>query len=252
MGSDHEVYTDSTFGIPAVYLNDWPDRYIHTHRDVPENIDASKLERAAFIGAVTALALADAGAGSADALWRVTRAASLARTARFLAQPAAGSAEDAAAAARFHLWHERAIGESLARFVAITPALRRQLDGHAATTAALLGPIPPEPAPSSQGDAAIVYRRQGQPRGPLTAFGYDYLGDKLGAEKAKALALLRHEGARGEGGEYAYEALNLADGTRTVRQVRDALTAIYGPVPLEAVAEYLRAAASIGLVAPVK
>jgi hypothetical protein len=33
-----------------------------------------------------------------------------------------------------------------------------------------------------------------------------------------------------------------------VRQVRDALTAIYGPVPVEAVAEYLRAAASIGLV----
>ncbi|HYN84861.1 MAG TPA: DUF4910 domain-containing protein, partial [Pyrinomonadaceae bacterium] len=28
MGSDHQVYTDSSFGIPAVYLNDWPDRYI--------------------------------------------------------------------------------------------------------------------------------------------------------------------------------------------------------------------------------
>src|SRR6267378_750709 len=28
MGSDHDVYQDSSFGIPAIYLNDWPDRYI--------------------------------------------------------------------------------------------------------------------------------------------------------------------------------------------------------------------------------
>jgi len=27
MGSDHDVYQDSSFGIPAIYLNDWPDRY---------------------------------------------------------------------------------------------------------------------------------------------------------------------------------------------------------------------------------
>ncbi|HVH59022.1 MAG TPA: M28 family peptidase [Candidatus Sulfotelmatobacter sp.] len=26
MGSDHDVYQDSAFGIPAIYLNDWPDR----------------------------------------------------------------------------------------------------------------------------------------------------------------------------------------------------------------------------------
>src|ERR1700687_4468958 len=26
MGSDHDVYQDSSFGIPAIYLNDWPDR----------------------------------------------------------------------------------------------------------------------------------------------------------------------------------------------------------------------------------
>src|SRR5262249_17288717 len=25
MGSDHDVYQDSSFGIPAIYLNDWPD-----------------------------------------------------------------------------------------------------------------------------------------------------------------------------------------------------------------------------------
>jgi len=34
MGSDHDVYQDSSFGIPSIYLNDWPDRYIHTNLTV--------------------------------------------------------------------------------------------------------------------------------------------------------------------------------------------------------------------------
>jgi hypothetical protein len=33
MGSDHDVYQDSSFGIPSIYLNDWPDRYVHTNFD---------------------------------------------------------------------------------------------------------------------------------------------------------------------------------------------------------------------------
>jgi hypothetical protein len=58
-GSDHEVYQDSSFRIPAVYLNDWPDRYIHTTLDSAANIDATKLGRVAFIGAATGYALAN-------------------------------------------------------------------------------------------------------------------------------------------------------------------------------------------------
>src|SRR5438128_2371871 len=53
MGSDHDVYQDSSFKIPAIYLNDWPDRYIHTNFDSAANIDPTKLKRAAFIGAAS-------------------------------------------------------------------------------------------------------------------------------------------------------------------------------------------------------
>ena len=52
LGSDHEVYNDSSFAIPAVYFNDWPDRWIHTDRDVAANLDATKLGRAAFLAAL--------------------------------------------------------------------------------------------------------------------------------------------------------------------------------------------------------
>ena len=39
MGSDHELYEEASWKIPAIYMNDWPDRYIHTNFDVPGNID---------------------------------------------------------------------------------------------------------------------------------------------------------------------------------------------------------------------
>ena len=59
MGSDHDVYQDSSFGIPAIYLNDWPDRFIHTNLDTPANIDPTKLKRVAFIGAASGYFLAN-------------------------------------------------------------------------------------------------------------------------------------------------------------------------------------------------
>src|SRR5580693_3985447 len=59
MGSDNDVYEDSSFQIPAIYLNDWPDRYIHTNFDTTANIDPTKLKRAALIGAASAYFLAN-------------------------------------------------------------------------------------------------------------------------------------------------------------------------------------------------
>ena len=44
----------------------------------------------------------------------------------------------------------------------------------------------------------------------------------------------------GGGEEYAYEALNFADGTRTAQQIDTELSAEYGPIPTELVVEYLR------------
>jgi len=61
MGSDHEVYQDASFGIPAIYFNDYPDRYIHTNLDRAENIDSTKLQRVAFLGAASGYVLARAG-----------------------------------------------------------------------------------------------------------------------------------------------------------------------------------------------
>jgi aminopeptidase YwaD len=52
----------------------------------------------------------------------------------------------------------------------------------------------------------------------------------------------------GSGEEYAYEVLNFADGNRNAQQIRDSVSAEFGPVPIELVMEYLQALENIGLV----
>ena len=59
LGSDHQVFNEGSFGIPGIYLHDWPDRYIHTNFDQAANIDPTKLKRAAFIAALQGWYLAN-------------------------------------------------------------------------------------------------------------------------------------------------------------------------------------------------
>jgi aminopeptidase YwaD len=247
-GSDHDVWNEGSFRVPAIYFNDWPDRYIHTTGDTAANIDPTKLERAAFLAAASALVLADLDADRAAAVEPLLRAASLRRLATLVERRAGLPADEGAVLARFWSWHEREVHASLGRFVGggAAPAAASSADGAQllAEWERLLGGVTEAPPPV--GDGALVFRRQREPRGPMSVFGYDYLQAHLGAEKHAALALLAAEPRWGEG-DYAYEALNLVDGRRSAQEIRDALTAVYGPVPLAAVVEYLRALEAVGV-----
>ncbi|HVG25245.1 MAG TPA: DUF4910 domain-containing protein [Thermoanaerobaculia bacterium] len=105
-GSDHEVYTDSSFGIPSIYLNDWPDRYIHTNRDVPANIDSTKLGRAAFIAAASGYVLARLTSADAPAIRAMMDPFALERRARAMRRKTLA----------FNDWYERGMQESVTRF----------------------------------------------------------------------------------------------------------------------------------------
>jgi hypothetical protein len=244
-GSDHLVLTDGAFRIPSVYLNDWPDRYIHTDRDVPANIDATKLQRAGFIGAATAWYLANLRAEDTDALLGVIAQQRLLRTARMLDRRRALPADEAAVLQRFHWEYERGVVDSVSRFVPLHGEQRDAALQHIAMLARLYGDGGAAPAPGGAG--AVVYARNDQPKGPMAGFGYDYLEDHLGEDQAARLALLQYSGLRADGSTYALEALNFVDGRRSVQGVRDALSAEFGPVPLDPVAEYLAALAKIGV-----
>jgi aminopeptidase YwaD len=263
-GSDHEVWSEGSFRVPAIYLNDWPDRYIHTHADALANIDATKLLRAAFIGAASAYYLANLDAVQVPALWEVVRRHALARTAtalarrdQLLARGGAGAGTDGEAMLRFHLAYERGVVDSIAAFAPLPAATRAAAADFLDGLAKLAGVSPVPTAGSTAAGAgaprnaaaARVYRRNPEPRGPMTGFGYSYFEDQAARHQLPAPALLARQGLWGS--DYAYEALNLVDGHRTVSQIRDALTAIDGPVPVDEVAEYLDDLERIGVLAVV-
>ena len=224
MGSDHDVYQDSSFRIPAIYMNDWPDRYIHTNRDGAANIDPTKLKRAAFIGAASGYFLANFSSRDMPAADRAVTGGRLMRSIVSMErQSPAGPGEE----------YERAVRASLQSFGSELPAK--------ATTARTTA------AASKHGDAARYHRRD-EPRGPLVVFGYDYFAEHARAAGLSNPKLLEYQGAWGAGQEYAYEALNFADGRHTVQQVAEELSAEYGPVAVDLVREYLEALKQIGVV----
>jgi hypothetical protein len=216
LGSDHEVYADSTFGIPAIYLNDWPDRYIHTNFDVPANIDPTKLLRAGFIAAVSGYVLSRLDPTSTQAMVDMIQTHGLERAATAMRKHDPNALE-------FASWYERAMCKSLARF-----GLSECGGEVAALKAALPRRTPRGP----------IYRRNMSVKGPMSVFGYDYFADHY-----KQPVRLT--------GDAAYEALNFADGIRTTSEIRDALSVIYGDVALKDVEQYLAAAESIGIVSKV-
>ena len=118
-GSDHQVYTDSSFGIPSIYLNDWPDRYIHTNRDVPANIDSTKLARAAFIAAASGYVLARLAPSDAPAIQTMMEPFALERRARAMRRKMTA----------FHDWYERGMRESVVRFFSGPVPVQRNVRG---------------------------------------------------------------------------------------------------------------------------
>ena len=102
------------------------------------------------------------------------------------------------------------------------------------------------------GDFRNIWKRKAEPRGPLAVFGYDYFAEHAKTVGVVTPKLLSYEGLWGAGEEYAYEVLNFADGKRNAQEIRDAVSAEYGPIPLEVVVEYLKALEKIGVVEQVK
>ena len=242
MGSDHEVYTDGTFGIPAIYLNDWPDRYIHTNFDTPSNIDPTKLQRAGFIGAASALFLANLTAAGVPPLWTSMKAAALRRAGVVMDRRAQLAGADGDALVRNFLATEAAAFRSIQVFAMPSDSIQRDATVFQRNVAALFTTLAPLATP--QGEMGIVYQRSG-PAGPMSVFGYDYFEDHAKGPRPR---LLSFQGLRGSGSEYAYEVLNFASGSRTVRDIRDAVSAEYGPIPLDIVLEYLKSAEAAGVV----
>lgn len=59
-GSDNVVLNSSSFGVPTVYLECWPDDFYHSNLDLSDKTDPTQLKRVAFIGTASALTVCSA------------------------------------------------------------------------------------------------------------------------------------------------------------------------------------------------
>jgi hypothetical protein len=242
MGSDHDVYQEGGFRVPAIYLNDWPDRYIHTNFDTAANIDPTKLKRAAFIGATSGYFLAQMMEQDAAKISSYMEISGMRRRAFYMQRASELSEQDKNNMAKWDAEYFSEAQESLGSFLKQEP--------HRKITLPAFYAMPAQSHESATtGDGLLVFTRNSQPKGPLAVFGYDYFEDHAKAAGLATPKLLAYQGLWGAGEEYAYETLNFVDGKRNAQQIRDAVSAEYGPVALEMIVEYLKALERIGVIA---
>lgn len=253
MGSDHDVLQEGSFRIPTVYLNDWPDVFIHTNNDTPDNIDPTKLRRVAVIGAATGYALATMGRDDAETLALEVYARGAQRQGEALRralafgkngpvtierfEDARNIVEQAGRAEREALLSIRTLTSDDSAVVSTISPLVADVEARTRADVELVQRHVPIPAAqkSEPADASLVPKRQPTVIGPMSVYYYDFLEDKLGASP-------------GGDGRIQYEILNLVDGKRSIRQIRNILTAAYGPVDVASVVAYLRVLEKAGVV----
>ena len=274
-GSDHDDYDTSTIAVPSLYLRDWPDIYIHTDHDTLDQIDATKLRRVALLGAASGYVYASVAAQQLPTLLPFLTAQSEVRLAH--AFGAAQQLVDDPGLETDVAWYEarnlvdqtlqreRATLRSVVEFTGASgeadmdgvKALAGQaagfqnwIDGRAILRGAR-GAAPISPWVSAS-DAKRVPIRIGE-FGPLTYQNDNVLLARLGKERYAKIKLINSEATqllnvRDQSELYAYEIVNFVNGKRSVGEIRDAVSAEYGPLPVNLVADYLDACVQAGVI----
>jgi hypothetical protein len=245
MGSDFQVFAEGSFSIPAIYLHDWPDRYIHTNYDTPSMIDPTKLKRSAFLGAASAYAIADFGSNDVSNLIAVQKRQVLKRSAQLLSYCEL-LPQDEQENAMYYFWkYEEGSFNSIKTFASVTSEQEKHYSDFISNLKTTIGLG--EPMNIAHDKVNEIYSRNMNIKGPLSVFGYDYFFDYYDTNK-ETPKIYSFKGIKGSGGEYSYETLNLVNGKRTALEIRNQLSAEFGPIPFEIVIAYLEALKSINII----
>jgi len=265
-GSDHVVFNDGALAVPSVMLNRG-DTFHHTNLDSMDKVDPTELRRSCFIALGAAMYLASANDAEAGAAARLVARRGPDRLAgdyrdACAALLDAGSAETLLAAygqtlnviERATDREIRAVlsaavladpGPVLPSLLPLTKPLEALAGAYRAEARGIyerrcreLGVKPAAPTLSAEDKAAsrVVPVRDEKFIGPLDP---DYLSEKLGENAVKGIQLQ---------GDALYEALNFADGRRSLFDIARAVSAEFGPVPVSAVAGFFKLLEKAGLV----
>ncbi len=273
--SDHEDMVDSMIGVPAVEYGH-PTRFANPDDDNVTSVDPTQMRRAVTIVGTTGYYLATASAASVP-----TAAAAMAAYAQGrMAREARRATEMLDTAGDLQVQYREAVNvlqQSLVREVAALETLRelgqspeataavvrarKQLEAlDAANEAALRDAAgqaaaerkvtlrnPPEPSAAERELSRLIVTRNESIRGPVNLFRPEYgaiwLAQKLNDENF-AMKLRMAQKGRFTG----FEALNFANGKRTMLEIRDLISAEYGPMDPSVLEEYFRMLEKVGVV----
>jgi aminopeptidase YwaD len=273
-GSDHDDYDSSTIAVPSLYLRDWPDIYIHTDHDTLQQIDPTKLRRVALLGAASGYVYASLDAERSRGLLPFLTAQSEMRLAQLFRQAhqwvddpkldpgtawyearnlmrqglrreiaTLSSVLDFAGSGEHEAAYEKALSDQVAVF---NSWIDRQARRRGAQSQEPKAPW------AEEAGARKVPVRTGD-FGPLTYQNDNVLRARLAPERVAKIKLLNSEttpllNAQDLSDLYAYEIVNFVDGKRTAGEIRDAVSAEYGPLRVDVVTDYLEACHEAGVV----
>ncbi|MFQ6038104.1 MAG: hypothetical protein ACE5LV_05750, partial [Candidatus Aminicenantales bacterium] len=264
-GSDHYIFNDGSLKVPSVMLGHG-DIFHHTSLDTIDKVDSSELRRVCFIALGTALYLAHASDDEAlamahlvsrngigryagdyyESLWNMMRAATPSdlersyRQTRSVAEHSEKREKEAVlSTCRFASTEETF--QRIRRMVSPLERLKsyflEDLDIRYAERSKDLN-LEPTQIPSFEDEARwnrIIPHRAEEFIGPLDR---DYVEQKLGKDAFKGVDL---------GQRVAYEALNFADGARSLREIAEAVSAEFGPVSPAKIYAYFQVLERAGL-----
>ncbi len=275
--SDHQVHLDWNPRIPAVQFGNWPDAVYHSSDDAPANQDPTQMKRAAFLMIAVGSVFTNSGPGDTMAVAGVAlsyaqqRIAADVRDAMAFVNNSAAvdlneNYKEALNLVKWAYWREKvdvrsagslAIGDKAA--IADVNALADTLSvGETADTARvklayksaatrLKVAYTDVPALSAAEEAAaklIPVKKPVDPNAPAPSAGSGQAGRGGGAGGGGGQAGAPAPGAPPAPptltGYYTQEANNFADGVRSILDVRNAIAAEFGPVPVENVVNYFR------------
>jgi hypothetical protein len=272
--SDHEDMVDSMIRVPSVEYGH-PARLADPADDNVTSVDPTQMRRAVTIIGATGYYLASASAVAvprAAAIMAGYAEGRMGREARRATEMLDSGTDpqvqhrEALNVLKQSLAREvaaldtlRQLGESPAATAAIARA-RRQLEAlHAANEAALRGTAAeaaaerkttlkePEPSPAERQIAKLVVTRSDAIRGPVNLFRPEYgaiwLAQKLNDENFAMKLRMAQQGRF-----TAFEALNFADGKRNMLEIRDLVSAEFGPMDPSVLEEYFRTLEKVGVV----
>jgi len=259
--SDQEDLLDGSIQVPTVSLSEWPDPFFHTDLDSIELLDPTQLRRVVTLAGACGYYLAQMSSADLPLLIVNALGKASARTGKELGRAtqmvlsAGGSDRPEKCREATNLitqaWRrERAALRSLVavdRSLDVSSPLAKAIERleqeeedalrMLQAVAGRAGTGLPEPmvlCASSRHDpdwAAWIPQRNPEIRGPINLHRHQYgqwwLYERLGHLDFTKIPLAL------DGEYYPFEALNCANGERTIREIRDLVCAEFGPVPLE-------------------